>query len=105
MDNMYIIPANTKSGNLIFNIFRPVDLVIFLVGLAVTMIFFFAIPLDNIIGVIIKLLPIGVGTLLVVPIPHYHNVLCFIKDALDFYSNRRVYIWKGWCVKSEYTDK
>jgi len=105
MDNMYIIPANTKSGKLIFNIFRPIDLTVFLISMAISLIFFFAIPLEGIIGMILKLLPIGIGTLLVVPIPQYHNVMCFLKDALDFLSNRRVYIWKGWCVRSEYTDK
>ena len=104
MNNMYIIPANSKSGKLLFNIFRPIDLVIFLVGLGITLIFFLAIQDATLITTIIKILPVGVCAFLVVPIPHYHNVLCFIKDMLAFYNNRRVYYWKGWCVRSEYRE-
>lgn len=102
MNNMYIIPANAKSGKLLFNIFRPVDLAIFLMGVALTLIFFLAITADNIVFTIIKLLPISVCGLLVVPIPYYHNVMCFIKDAFIFINSRRVYYWKGWCVRNEF---
>ncbi len=104
MDNMYLIPANTKSGKLLFNIFRPIDLVLFLVGLGITIILFLAIPDASLVTTVIKLLPLSVCTFLVVPVAHYHNVLCFIKDMLAFYNNRRVYYWKGWCVRSEYGE-
>ena len=30
--NGYLVPANAKRGTLIFNIFRPVDLIMFSVG-------------------------------------------------------------------------
>ena len=105
MNNMYIIPANTKNGKLIFNIFRTIDLVIFAVGVTLTLLFMLIIPLDNIVFTIIKLLPIGICGTLVVPIPYYHNVMCFLKDAFIFINSRRVYYWKGWCVRSEYGEK
>ncbi len=104
MDNMYLIPANTKKGKLLFNIFRPIDLIIFLVGLGITLVFFLAINSSTLITTIIKILPLSVCTFLVVPVPHYHNVLCLIKDVFAFYNNRRVYYWKGWCVRSEYRE-
>lgn len=104
-NKMYIIPANSKNGRLIFNIFRPIDLTVFLAGLAITIIFFFAIPGSGLISTIIKVLPLLTGAFLVVPMANYHNVMCFIKDMLDFLQNRRVYYWKGWCVRSEYKDK
>ena len=104
MNDLYLIPANTKSGKLLFNIFRGIDLVIALTGLALTLILFFAISSNEIVATIIKIVPVSVGALLVVPVPHYHNVLCFIKDAYSFYANRRVYKWKGWCVRSEYGE-
>ena len=104
MDNMYLIPANTKKGKLIFSLFRLIDLVIFLVGLAITFVFFLAINSSSLLATIIKILPVGVCSFLVVPVAHYHNVLCFIKDLLAFYNNRRVYYWKGWCVRSEFRE-
>ena len=105
MNNMYIIPANTKNGKLIFNIFRPIDLGIALIGLFITLILFFAITSNDTWATIIKILPFGIGAILVVPIPNYHNVLCLLKDVWSFISNRRVYAWKGWCVRSEYGEK
>ncbi len=105
MNNMYLIPANSKKGQLIFNMFRPIDLTVFLVGLALSIIFFLAIGSNGLIATIIKLLPIGIGTFLVVPIPYYHNVMMFLGDFYSFISNRRVYIWKGWCVRSEYGEE
>lgn len=102
MNNMYIIPANSKSGKLIFNIFRPIDLVVFLVGLALSLIFFLAITDNNLVLTIIKLLPVSLGAFLVVPVPYYHNVMCFIKDMYIFYASNRRFYWRGWCVRSEF---
>ena len=105
MNNLYMIPANAKSGKLIFNVFRPIDLALALTGLAITLILFFAIPSNELGATIIKILPVSICSLLVVPVPHYHNVLCFIKDLYFFFTNRRLYKWKGWCVRSEYSEK
>ena len=104
-NRMYIIPANSKKGKLIFNIFRPVDLAVFLSGLAISIIFFFAIPGDSLIATVIKLLPLLTTTFLVVPVAFYHNVMCFIKELIDFLQNRRIYYWKGGCVRDEYKDE
>ena len=104
MNNLYIIPANTKSGRLIFNIFRPIDLAIFLTGLAISLIFFLAIQDSTLIVTIIKILPLAIASFLVVPVPYYHNVLGFIKEVYMFLTQRRIYYWKGWCVKDEYKD-
>lgn len=102
---MYLIPANSKNGQLIFNFMRPIDLVVFLVGLALTIILFLAIENSDLVATIIKLIPIALGGFLVVPIPNYHNVMEFTKDAIKFMFNRRVYYWKGWCVRSEYGEE
>lgn len=101
---MYLIPANSKKGQLIFNIFRPIDLIIFASGTCATLILMFVISSSDFLALIIKLAPIVVCGLLILPIPHYHNVLMFIRDIIDFYSNRRVYLWKGWCARDEYTE-
>lgn len=105
MNNMYLIPANSKKGQLIFNLFRPIDLMVFLTGLAVSIVFFLAINNSNLGMTLIKLLPVCTGAFLVIPIPYYHNVMEFIKDMFLFIQRRRVYLWKGWCVRSEYEDK
>lgn len=105
MNNMYIIPANSKNGKLIFNIFRGIDLVVFLCGVGVSLLLFVAIQTTTMATTIIKILPISVCTFLVVPVPFYHNVMCFIKELYLFLVNRRVYYWKGWCVRSEYSEK
>lgn len=105
MNNLYLIPANSKKGQLLFNLFRPVDLVVFLTGVALSIIFFLAINSSTIGATIIKLIPIGIGTLLVVPLPNYHNVMMFLGDMWEFITNRRVYLWKGWCVRSEYGEE
>ncbi len=105
MDNLYLIPANSKKGQLLFNLFRPVDLVVFLTGVALSIIFFLAINSSTIVATIIKLIPIAIGTLLVVPLPNYHNVMMFLGDMWEFFSRRRVYLWRGWCVRSEYGEE
>lgn len=105
MNNMYIIPANSKKGQLIFNMFRSIDLVVFLTGVGVSLIFFVAISDNSLLSTFIKLFPICTGGFLVVPVPHYHNVMMFIKDMYMFFVNRRVYFWKGWCVRNEYKEE
>lgn len=105
MNNMYIIPANSKKGQLIFNMFRLIDLVVFLTGVGVSLIFFIAISDTSLLTTFIKLFPICTGGFLVVPVPNYHNVMMFIKDMYLFFVSRRVYFWKGWCVRDEYKEE
>ena len=97
MDN-YLIPANSKKSQLIFNLFRPIDLYILLTGAAITLVLMFAIQGDSILGLVIKLIPIGLGTLLVMPLPYYHNVLVFLREVYMFYFTQRTYRWRGWCA-------
>lgn len=104
-NQVYIIPANSKRSMLIFSLFRMVDLIIFVIGCLITLLFLFAIPVDNVFTMIIKLLPAAISGFLVMPVPNYHNVLVLIQEIIEFYSNRRIYIWKGWCFTSEYKDK
>ena len=100
----YLIPANSKKGQLIFNIFRWVDLVIALIGGLFTLVLMFALPGDSIPILVVKLLPLGIALLLVLPIPYYHNVLVFLEEAVQYLINPRVYKWKGWCVLDEFKE-
>ena len=102
--DLYIIPANSKSGKLIFNIFRPFDLILSSVGLVVSVILILAIGPKSLFGVIACLTPGLVCGFLVVPIPNYHNVLVVLQDVIQFFSNRRNYKWEGWSVKKDESE-
>ncbi len=96
MDN-YLIPANAKRGTLIFNMFRPIDIIMFGVGAGLSLLLLMMVQSDNTIVILLSCLPVGITGLLVVPIPNYHNVLCALQSILRFYNERRNYVWKGWC--------
>ena len=106
MDGRYLIPANSKSGQLIFNIFRPFDIILFLVACAITLILLVIMPVnDSILLAGLAVTPAGIGTLLVLPIPNYHNVMVFLGELLTFYNSNRVYLWRGWCIKDDQYEK
>ena len=101
----YIIPANSKRSMLIFGFFRPLDLGIFLTGLVTSLILLVVINQETFSFFIIKLIPACVAIFLILPLPNYHNVRVLIMEIYEFFMNRRIYIWKGWCFNSEYTEK
>ena len=106
--NQYLIPANTKKGNLIFGIFMMPDLIIFLVGIGITLLALVVMSttntLDNATS-ILGLLPALIAVFLVFPFPHYHNVRTAIGEVIAFYSNRQKYVWRGWCSGYEFKNK
>lgn len=98
----YLIPANAKKGTLIFGMFTKFDLVLFGIGVLVSVLLLISISPDTLKAAIICLLPLFISAFLVVPIPNYHNVLTLIKEMIDFFYGRRNYKWEGWCYKNEY---
>lgn len=105
MNNMFLVPANAKKGTLIFNLFRPFDLILLSVGVGISFLILMVIPTANVWLVLLACLPGCICGLLVVPIPYYHNVLCTIQSILEFYSNRRKYVWKGWCFYERFVKE
>lgn len=99
----YLIPANSKKGTLIFNLFREIDLIILGIGVGISLFSLMFIDIGNLFIVILCLLPALIAIFLVIPIPNYHNVLCAIQSILDFYTNRRKYVWRGWCFYENFT--
>ena len=95
--NNYLIPANSKKSMLIFGLFTWIDLIIFGVGVGISLILMAFLDLSNLTIAALALSPGLIASTLVFPIPNYHNVLTFIKSAYDFYTNRQRFIWKGWC--------
>ena len=103
--NGYLVPANAKKGTLILNKFRPFDLWLVLGGIGVSLFGLAIIPSTNIIAVLIALLPGCICGLLVLPIPNYHNLLCALISIYNFYTERRNYVWKGWCFNERFSEQ
>ncbi len=103
MNNQYLIPANTKRGQLWLSMFRPVDAAILLTGVLVTFVLFLVFNSMNapMILMILSVFPGLVCAILVWPIPNYHNVLVAIQEMISFYTNNRNYKWRGWCAEYE----
>lgn len=100
MYNQYLIPANTKRGQLILGWFRPFDLALFSSGVLISLLLLAFLQFDDVISVIIGLSPALITGFLVMPVPNYHNMLNIIVEAYEFLTNRQKYEWKGWCYKS-----
>lgn len=111
MENNYLIPANANRGKLIMGFFRPFDFALFGCGAGTTLLLLliFQSALTSITVAITVMLPALVTGFLVIPVPHYHNVLVFLTNCYKFYFvNNQRFKWKGWCneyVKEEYKQQ
>lgn len=106
MDNMYLIPANSKKSMLLFGLFTKVDLALFLIGVGLSLLLLMILPIENLLMAIIALAPGLVCSFLVFPVPNYHNIRTIISLAWQFYTTRQKFIWRGWCFKDgEETSK
>ena len=100
--NMFLIPANSKSGKLIFSVFTKFDLIMEICGLVTSVAAMLIFSPSGMRGLIFCLIPGLVTTALVVPIPNYHNVYTVFKDLIEFFYQRRNYKWEGWCSSDEF---
>lgn len=104
--NQYLIAANSKRAQLIFNMFRWIDLAILGCGTLVTLILFFIFePASLGIGILV-LLPLAVCGFLVMPVANYHNVLCILQNIYIFYfgKEKNQLVWKGWSIRDEFKE-
>lgn len=98
--NGYLIPANANRGKLIFGFFRPVDLIVFGIGVATTFILLliFQNDMSNLSVALGVLSPALITGFLVLPVPNQHNIMVVIVNIYNFFFvDRRRYVWKGWC--------
>lgn len=100
--NLYIIPANSKSGKLIFSLFTPFDLILLTSGLVVSVLSILIFAPGSISAFLMALLPAIICIALVIPIPNYHNTYTVLKELIEFFYKRRNYKWEGWRVSDEY---
>ena len=105
MENSYLIPANSKKSLLLFNLFNKTDLIMFGIGIGVTLILLLALPIETLLMAFIALAPALITGFLVLPVPYYHNILTVIKSALSFFLGRRDFVWKGWGLKDGETKE
>lgn len=96
--NNFLIPANAKKSMLIFGLFTKFDLILFLVGIGVSLLLLVILPVEQIMMAIIALLPVLITGFLVMPVPNYYNIRTLLSSAIQFYMNQRKFKWKGWCV-------
>ena len=101
MNNMYLIPANSKRSMMIFGMFYTFDLILFGTGIGITLILLLALPLDSLVLSLVAISPGLITGLLVFPIPNYHNTLTVLMEIWEFFTTRQRYVWKGWCVLDE----
>ena len=99
-NNQFLIPANSKKSMLILSFFNVTDLIIFGSGCVLTFILLMIISSNSVGSAIIILLPAIITGLLVLPVPNQHNVRTFIINVYHYYSNRKTYFWRGWCIRN-----
>ena len=100
MNDQFLIPANSKKSMLIFSFFNVTDLIIFGSGCVLTFILLMIMNENTINSAVIILLPVLITGILVLPVPNQHNVRTFIINIYQYFSNRRTYFWKGWCMRN-----
>ncbi len=100
--NLYIIPANSNQGKLIFSLFNKFDLILVSIGFGISLLGLMIFKIDSLQALIFILLPLLITAVLVIPIPNYHNVITVIKELVQFFYKRRNYRWEGWCSKDEF---
>ena len=105
MNGNYLIPANTKRGQLILGLFTPLDLIIFGSGLVVTLLLVMILPMDNTWVAVLAITPGLVCSALVLPVAYYHNVRQLIVEIYKYFTSRNRFVWKGWCFINESESK
>ena len=101
MNGNYLIPANTKRGQLILGLFHMVDLIILGIGIVCTIILIAIVPMDQIGFALLAISPGLFAGFLVLPVAYYHNVRQLITELIKYFIGRKRYTWKGWCFLNE----
>lgn len=105
MNGNYLIPANTKKGQLILGLFKPIDIAIFGTGLAITLLLVAILPMSDTLVAVLAITPGVVTGLLVLPVAYYHNVRQLLVEIYKYFTQRNRFVWKGWCFLDESESK
>ena len=104
-NNSYLIPANSKKSSLILGFFTKLDLIIFSVGVGLSVLLLMILGTQTFLVMVVLMLPALIASFLVLPVPYYHNMRQLITNIVGFLLNRRRYYWKGWCVTHDEESK
>lgn len=96
--NQYLIPANSKRSMLILGLFTPIDLIIVAIGGSITFVLMLIITAETMQDVGIILTPLLISAAMVSPVPNHRNVWNLTANIYNYFSKRRTYYWKGWCI-------
>ena len=97
-NNSYLIPANSKKSMLILGFFNPTDLVIFITGCVITFLLLLVIRTNTLKEAFLIVAPALFSAFLILPVPNHHNLRTFIGNVYHYFTNRRSYYWRGWCM-------
>lgn len=104
--NSFLVPANSKKGTLILNLFTGADLILFGTGIGISLLLLVLNPnTTDTLQMIGILSPAGITGMLVFPIPNYHNVRTALYSMYKFWTKRRRFIWKGWCFYERFIEE
>lgn len=97
----YLIPANAKKSTLILGLFTIPDIIVFGIGITFTVGMLLTISTNDLLTMILIIIPSLVSGLMVCPVRYYHNVMQLLINIYSFFFEQRRYKWKGWCVLDE----
>ena len=91
----YLIPANTKRGQLILGLFYPMDLLIVSIGIVISLILLVVLPIEELKFALLAITPGLISAFLVIPVAYYHNVRQLITEMILYFINllRDTYIY------------
>ncbi|HHX94079.1 MAG TPA: hypothetical protein GX690_03180 [Tenericutes bacterium] len=93
----FLVPASAKRGNLIFNMYRPIDLMFLIPGLLISVFMLMIFGQTNYALLIISVLPGALVVLLTMPLPNYHNGFVFFGNVIKhFFIKQNQFRWRGW---------
>ena len=97
--NMYLIPANSKKSQLILSYFTLFDLIVFAVGVGMSIILLVTVKNAPFWVMICLALPAMISGFLILPLPpYYHNIMTFIGNFNKYVMGAKKYYWRGWCA-------
>lgn len=105
MNGRYLIPANSKKSMMLFGMFYPADLIMFAIGIAISILLVVTLPMATIQMSLLAIAPACFTGFLVFPLPNYHNVLTFIILMFNFLTLNQKFRWKGWCYLDDEESK
>ena len=100
-NNTYLIPANSKKSMLILGYFNAVDLVVFIMGIAFSILLLLVVKSTTIWILLLVVTPGLISAFMVMPVPYYHNIMQLLTNIYEYYTTNRKFRWKGWCVINE----